>query len=116
CCPLGCNQCGGPGCSSSGAAAGLGSDSCCGGGVKASGKYCDDTGEAPCIIGGDCLFSAPRARSRVPSRLTDNPDDTQPKPAAMASPGSMATGLCAARSAANNAAVRDAPRPVLRPV
>ncbi|CAM9258533.1 unnamed protein product, partial [Scytosiphon promiscuus] len=62
CCPLGCNQCGGPGCSTSGRAAGLGSDSCCGGGVKASGKFCDDTGAAPCIIGsGECLQTVPFA-------------------------------------------------------
>ncbi len=52
CCPIGCNQCGGDGCSTSGAKAGLGWDECCGAGVKKSGKYCDDTGEAPCIVGG----------------------------------------------------------------
>ncbi|CBJ33670.1 Unsaturated glucuronyl hydrolase, family GH88 [Ectocarpus siliculosus] len=51
CCPLECNECGGTGCTNSGRAAGLGSESCCGGGVKASGMYCDETNEAPCIIG-----------------------------------------------------------------
>ncbi|CAM9967440.1 unnamed protein product [Ectocarpus sp. 12 AP-2014] len=51
CCPLECNQCGGTGCTTSGSAAGLGSESCCGGAIKASGEYCDDTNEAPCIIG-----------------------------------------------------------------
>ncbi|CAM9373608.1 unnamed protein product [Scytosiphon promiscuus] len=51
CCPLECGQCGGGGCVSSGKAYGLGSDSCCGGGVKARDEYCDETGEAPCIIG-----------------------------------------------------------------
>ncbi|CAB1098365.1 unnamed protein product [Ectocarpus sp. CCAP 1310/34] len=51
CCPLGCGQCGGAGCTTSGAAAGLGADSCCGGSIKASDEYCDETNEAPCIIG-----------------------------------------------------------------
>ncbi|CAM9790785.1 unnamed protein product, partial [Ectocarpus fasciculatus] len=51
CCPLGCGQCGGTGCNTSGAAAGLGADSCCGGSIKASDEYCDETNEAPCIIG-----------------------------------------------------------------
>ncbi|CAN0557615.1 unnamed protein product, partial [Ectocarpus sp. 8 AP-2014] len=32
CCPLECGQCGGKGCSSAGAASGLGSGSCCGDG------------------------------------------------------------------------------------
>ncbi|CAB1107956.1 unnamed protein product [Ectocarpus sp. CCAP 1310/34] len=47
CCPLGCGQCGGTGCTSAGAANGLDSGSCCGGSIKSSGNYCDDTGEAP---------------------------------------------------------------------
>ncbi|CBJ31655.1 Unsaturated glucuronyl hydrolase, family GH88 [Ectocarpus siliculosus] len=51
CCPMECNQCGGSGCTHAGRAAGLGAESCCGSGVKASGRYCDDTDEAPCIIG-----------------------------------------------------------------
>ncbi|CAN0074726.1 unnamed protein product [Ectocarpus sp. 8 AP-2014] len=51
CCPLACGQCGGTGCNTSGAAAGLDGSSCCGGGVKASDEYCDETNEAPCIIG-----------------------------------------------------------------
>ncbi|CBJ28892.1 FirrV-1-B30 precursor [Ectocarpus siliculosus] len=51
CCPLGCGQCAGSGCSTAGAANGLTSSSCCGGGIKSSGNYCDDTGVAPCIYG-----------------------------------------------------------------
>ncbi|CAN0165599.1 unnamed protein product [Pylaiella littoralis] len=51
CCPIDCNQCGGSGCSSSGAAAGLGASQCCGKAIKASDAYCDVTNEAPCIIG-----------------------------------------------------------------
>ncbi|CAM9533530.1 unnamed protein product [Ectocarpus sp. 12 AP-2014] len=51
CCPLGCGQCGGKGCSKSGSANGLGGDSCCSGGIMASDEYCDETNEAPCIIG-----------------------------------------------------------------
>ncbi|CAM9183752.1 unnamed protein product, partial [Hapterophycus canaliculatus] len=50
CCPLECGQCGGSGCTVSGRAFGLGSDSCCGGGVKDRDEYCDETGKAPCII------------------------------------------------------------------
>ncbi|CAM9158709.1 unnamed protein product [Ectocarpus sp. 8 AP-2014] len=51
CCPLGCGQCGGKGCYTSGSANGLGGESCCGGGIEASDEYCDETNEAPCIIG-----------------------------------------------------------------
>ncbi|CBJ30068.1 FirrV-1-B30 precursor [Ectocarpus siliculosus] len=65
CCPLECGQCGGTGCSTSGAAYGLGADSCCREPVSSSGKYCDDTGEAPCIYG-----SAPDADD------DDDNDDT----------------------------------------
>ena len=50
CCPIGCNQCGGPGCSSSGAASGLGWGECCGSGVKATKPLCSLSGEAPCLI------------------------------------------------------------------
>ncbi|CAN0354280.1 unnamed protein product, partial [Scytosiphon promiscuus] len=50
CCPLECGQCGGKGCTTAGRAYGLGSDECCGGGVKSSGKMCSKTGSAPCII------------------------------------------------------------------
>ncbi|CAN0417481.1 unnamed protein product [Pylaiella littoralis] len=50
CCPIACNQCGGTGCSQSGAAAGLTSSDCCSGEVQTSGVYCD-TNQAPCIIG-----------------------------------------------------------------
>ncbi|CAM9274203.1 unnamed protein product, partial [Ectocarpus fasciculatus] len=51
CCPTGCGQCGGAGCTTSGSAHGLGGDSCCGGGIMASDEYCDETNAAPCIIG-----------------------------------------------------------------
>ncbi|CAM9200961.1 unnamed protein product [Ectocarpus sp. 4 AP-2014] len=51
CCPMGCGQCAGDGCLTAGADAGLGWESCCGLGVKASDVYCDETNEAPCIIG-----------------------------------------------------------------
>ncbi|CAN0124698.1 unnamed protein product [Scytosiphon promiscuus] len=51
CCSAGCTQCGGVGCSSSGLAAGLGSDSCCESGIIARDEYCEDTQQAPCIIG-----------------------------------------------------------------
>ena len=51
CCPIGCSQCTGKGCGSAGAAFGLGADDCCGSNIKDSGVYCDDTNEAPCIIG-----------------------------------------------------------------
>ncbi|CAM9848428.1 unnamed protein product, partial [Ectocarpus sp. 12 AP-2014] len=50
CCSLGCGQCGGPGCDASGASNGLGAESCCPPEVHDSGRYCDDTNEAPCII------------------------------------------------------------------
>jgi len=51
CCPFECKQCGGRGCASSGSAAGLGWEECCGSGVKESDIYCDESGKAPCIIG-----------------------------------------------------------------
>ncbi|CAN0373521.1 unnamed protein product [Pylaiella littoralis] len=51
CCPLGCGQCGGIGCTYSGVDAGLGSESCCGSYIKSNGKLCSETGEAPCILG-----------------------------------------------------------------
>lgn len=51
CCTIGCTQCGGPGCGVAGVAAGLGASDCCGGIIKASGVYCDDTNTAPCIVG-----------------------------------------------------------------
>ena len=71
CCPLGCGQCGGTGCNTSGAAAGLGADSCCGGSIKASDEYCDETNEAPCIIG---------SRPRGPRAVEDRPRIPAPEP------------------------------------
>lgn len=51
CCPLGCNgQCGGTGCSSFGAASGLGGESCCVGEIMESGVTCGGGQEAPCIV------------------------------------------------------------------
>lgn len=51
CCPLNCGLCGGSTCAAAGTAAGLGASACCGGGIKNSGVYCDDSKAAPCIIG-----------------------------------------------------------------
>lgn len=51
CCPTECGQCGGAGCSTSGAAAGLGSDSCCYSGVKESKEDCEVTLSPPCVMG-----------------------------------------------------------------
>ncbi|CBJ33624.1 hypothetical protein Esi_0531_0003 [Ectocarpus siliculosus] len=47
CCSASCGSCGGTGCSSRDG----GSGACCGGGVRASGRYCSVTGEAPCMTG-----------------------------------------------------------------
>ncbi|CAM9985070.1 unnamed protein product [Ectocarpus sp. 13 AM-2016] len=47
CCSASCGSCGGYGCSGRDG----GSESCCGGGVRATGRYCSITGEAPCITG-----------------------------------------------------------------
>lgn len=52
CCPLGCNKCGGPGCSTSGKDSGLGGESCCASIVMASEGLCSETGEAPCVLDG----------------------------------------------------------------
>ncbi|CAB1103581.1 unnamed protein product [Ectocarpus sp. CCAP 1310/34] len=46
CCSLSCGSCGGSGCSGRDG----GSDACCGGGVRASGRFCSVTGEAPCLV------------------------------------------------------------------
>ncbi|CBJ34050.1 hypothetical protein Esi_0900_0001 [Ectocarpus siliculosus] len=67
CCPLDCGQCGGEGCSGSGADFGLGSESCCGGGVKSANNYCDVTGKAPCIYGSppeEALLTTVNARTQ----------------------------------------------------
>eukprot|EP00903_Cladosiphon_okamuranus_P010392 g9830.t1 len=51
CCALGCDgKCGGSGCSSFGAASGLGSEDCCVSGVIGSGVQCSVSGTSPCII------------------------------------------------------------------
>ncbi|CAM9918553.1 unnamed protein product, partial [Ectocarpus fasciculatus] len=47
CCSSSCGSCGGSGCTSRDG----GAEACCGGGVRASGRYCSVTGEAPCITG-----------------------------------------------------------------
>ncbi|CAN0365704.1 unnamed protein product, partial [Pylaiella littoralis] len=48
CCTLGCTQCGGSGCGTAGAAAGLTADDCCGSNIRESGIICDGT-NVPCI-------------------------------------------------------------------
>lgn len=58
CCPVGCGQCGGPGCYSSGVAFGLTNTACCINGVLNSADRCSDTNQAPCIIDG--MFLAPK--------------------------------------------------------
>ncbi|CAM9446163.1 unnamed protein product, partial [Ectocarpus fasciculatus] len=67
CCPVLCGQCGGDGCITAGSAYGLGAESCCGNGVKSLDLYCDDTGEAPCIIG---------SRPGTDDSESDDTDDT----------------------------------------
>lgn len=52
CCPLACVQCGGTGCSSSGAAAGLNKFQCCISDVLDSAVVCGVDTEAPCIMNG----------------------------------------------------------------
>ncbi|CAB1104564.1 unnamed protein product [Ectocarpus sp. CCAP 1310/34] len=47
CCTSSCGSCGGSGCTGRDG----GEDACCGGGVRASGRYCSVTGEAPCMTG-----------------------------------------------------------------
>ncbi|CAM9812970.1 unnamed protein product [Ectocarpus sp. 4 AP-2014] len=47
CCSSSCGSCGGSGCTGRDG----GEDACCGGGVRASGRYCSVTGEAPCMTG-----------------------------------------------------------------
>eukprot|EP00752_Nemacystus_decipiens_P001722 g1665.t1 len=46
CCPLSCGECAGEGC----ALRPGGLSDCCGGTIKESGVFCEDSGEAPCII------------------------------------------------------------------
>lgn len=50
CCPLGCNSCGGVGCSTFGKEFGLGTSDCCQSGVFHSQVFCNETESAPCII------------------------------------------------------------------
>ena len=47
CCSPACSKCGGSGCAAAG-----GASNCCTGTIESAGLYCDDTAEAPCIIGG----------------------------------------------------------------
>lgn len=60
CCVATCPQCGGPGCGVPGE--GLGPSNCCAGQILAMQEYCDITGAAPCILGGE-LKSFPRQGS-----------------------------------------------------
>ncbi|CAM9262723.1 unnamed protein product [Pylaiella littoralis] len=48
CCPAGCGECGGKGCSSRGE--GLGPDDCCQSKIKENGNKCSETGKAPCVM------------------------------------------------------------------
>lgn len=52
CCSPGCGTCGGTGCSKRARQAGLLPDDCCISRISDSEVYCNDTGMAPCIIGG----------------------------------------------------------------
>ena len=65
CCPVGCGACAGSGCASRPG----GSSECCGGAIKSSGVYCDDSGAAPCIIGsappGEPIFLRGRVREEM---------------------------------------------------
>ncbi|CAN0322859.1 unnamed protein product, partial [Pylaiella littoralis] len=57
CCPTSCSQCTGSGCSAAG-------DDCCGGGIVASGVYCQNgINDAPCILG------SPPAPTPVPASV-----------------------------------------------
>lgn len=56
CCPSGCTQCGGDGCSSAGDEAGLTESDCCQEAILQSNVFCEDTDSAPCILG--MLFRA----------------------------------------------------------
>ncbi|CAN0005306.1 unnamed protein product [Pylaiella littoralis] len=51
CCPSGCTQCGGDGCSSAGDEAGLTESDCCQEAILQSNVFCEDTDSAPCILG-----------------------------------------------------------------
>ncbi|CAM9256384.1 unnamed protein product, partial [Ectocarpus sp. 12 AP-2014] len=99
CCPLGCGQCGGTGCNTSGAAAGLDGSSCCGGGVKASEQYCDETNEAPCIIG-----SRP-APSPTPSETCSNGLEGIDGNGVVCCP--LGCGQCGGRGCTNSGAAAD---------
>ena len=50
CCPLGCGQCGGEGCATSGRKAGLDNTDCCANGIINNQPDCADTPTAPCYI------------------------------------------------------------------
>ncbi|CAM9818929.1 unnamed protein product [Scytosiphon promiscuus] len=50
CCPTECTQCGGAGCATAGAAAGLGNTDCCINGVLNNQDSCSVTGTAPCVL------------------------------------------------------------------
>lgn len=48
CCPVSCEVCGGDGCGE------FGVDDCCSSNIMGSDVYCDISGEAPCILVGEC--------------------------------------------------------------
>ncbi|CAN0355754.1 unnamed protein product [Ascophyllum nodosum] len=53
CCALGCGTCGGTGCGEHGRDEGLTAEDCCTSRISESGVYCENSGNAPCIIGED---------------------------------------------------------------
>lgn len=70
CCPSGCGQCGGAGCSSAGLPEYSNRD-CCVNGVVDNQGNCADTGAAPCVITGRFYLKYPTLCSgrRFPARL-----------------------------------------------
>ena len=72
CCPLECTKCGGTGCGTVGAAAGLDSTACCVNGVLNNQELCSVAGEAPCEVDGG-------ESCRCVCRGDFNPRSEQPK-------------------------------------
>ncbi|CBJ33613.1 expressed unknown protein [Ectocarpus siliculosus] len=73
CCSLSCGSCGGTGCTSRDG----GSEACCGGGVRASGRDCSVTGEAPCVVTGPAFTPEPTVPTPPP---TDEGPALTPEP------------------------------------
>ncbi|CAN0056924.1 unnamed protein product [Pylaiella littoralis] len=98
CCPIGCGTCGGSSCATAGRANGLGSDSCCGGGIKDSGVLCSVSGVAPCIIDGD-VAPTPAAPSPAPVEAPVAAPVEAPSPAPVAAPVATPTPAVSPSSA-----------------